>query len=77
MTDPSLPRTFIIEYTIYFMNGQSERHTTKVKNVTNELFAKMKLETHLMKKHHGFDRMVVYGCREWSAADELFNGFKF
>lgn len=75
MTDPSLPRTFIIDYTVYFLNGQPEQHTTKIKGCTNELFAKLKLEVWLCRKYSDIERMEIQKCREWTVVEELLKGF--
>jgi len=75
MTNPSAPRTYIIEYTVYFLNGQTEEHTAKVKGCTTELFARVKLEKWSLKRYIDMDHFTIQQCREWNAVDKLFNGF--
>ena len=68
-------KTYIIEYCVYLKDGSFETHTTKVKQCMNELFAKVKLEAYLRRKHEDFHRMVVYKCYPNNPITDLINGF--
>lgn len=57
-------KTFVIEYTIFFKEGEPESHTTKVKNCLSDLHAKIKLEKYLRGKHYDFKRLKVRDCQE-------------
>lgn len=54
--------TYVINYGIYFNNGDYESHKIKVKNCMSEIHSKIKLEEYLKKKHPNFKQLVVYSC---------------
>jgi len=55
-------KTYLINYGIYFNDGNYESHTMKVKNCLSEIHSKVKLEDYLKKKHSNFQELVVFKC---------------
>lgn len=54
---------FIIDYQLIVSDKPIKTGTMKVKNNSNELEAKIKLEKFLEKKHH-FDRIIITKCEK-------------
>jgi hypothetical protein len=59
-----MKETYVIEYDVYFLDGHSEGHKTKVKNCLSDLQAKIRLEGHLRKKYPDFKSLVVSKCNK-------------
>lgn len=70
----SLTKTFIIDYRIHCRNGDTFHPAKmKVKNCTNEFFAKVKLEKHIEGKYDGYLWMEIIDCREDIVGMQWFN----
>ena len=69
-------KTYIIKYDIIFYNGIKDRHTIRVKNCMNDLFAKLKLEKWLRSKKQ-FHRIEIISCQQdFFGINDLFDIFK-
>lgn len=55
-------KVFLIDYCIYFSDGNYESRRMKVKNCITEIHAKIKLEDYLKKKHNNFQKLVINKC---------------
>jgi len=73
-------KTFIVDYEVVLKdNTRITNKQIKVKNCTNDLFAKLKLEKEFIsKKYPGYKQLVITSCKEdyLSIFGDMFgNGF--
>lgn len=67
-------KTYLIEFTIHYVNGTSVQKKGKMKNCVNGVHAQVKLEEGLKKGSPGFKQLTVQSCKEdiMSIFDNMF-----
>jgi len=65
-------KTYILNYTMFFVDSPSQTHKMKIKNCLSDLHAKVRLEDYLKRRHSNFERLQVDSCHE---ENDLFKYF--
>jgi hypothetical protein len=73
-------KTYILNYTIFFVDRPAKTHIIKIKNCLSDLHAKVRLDDYLKRKHSNFERLSVTGCFEerdfFENFGDIFGNFK-